>query len=103
MHEGYPRPQGPYSGGSYSKPSNGTLVLVLGILSLVCCGLLGPVAWIVGNQSLAEIRSGYMDPREEGLIVAGRVLGIISTALMGLAILFYGGLFALGLAAGGFS
>jgi hypothetical protein len=44
-----------------------------------------------------------MDPREEGLIVAGRVLGIISTALMGLAILFYGGLFALGLAAGGFS
>src|SRR5438128_1906635 len=38
-------------------PHNGTVILVLGILSLVVCGLLGPVAWVMGNRDLKEIRS----------------------------------------------
>lgn len=93
--EGYPRPQGPQHPGYYQKPSNGVVILVLGILSLVVCGFLAPVAWVMGNQSLRDIRMGIMDPREEGLVNAGRIIGMIVTCLIGLAIIAYCGFFAL--------
>ena len=32
-----------------------TLVLVLGIVSVVVCGLVGPVAWVIGNRVVREI------------------------------------------------
>jgi hypothetical protein len=35
--------------------SNATLILVLGILSIVCLPILGPVAWIMGNKALQEL------------------------------------------------
>ncbi|WP_051407488.1 hypothetical protein [Nocardia sp. CNY236] len=40
-------------------------VLILGILSLVLCGLLGPVAWVMGKRVLAQIDSsgGTVDGR----------------------------------------
>src|SRR5262245_41781377 len=41
-------------------PHRGTLILVLGILSLVICGLLGPFAWVMGNNDLREMRAGNM-------------------------------------------
>jgi hypothetical protein len=63
-------------------PHRGTLILVLGILGLVVCGFLGPVAWIMGNTDLKEIRAGRMDPEGEGLTNGGRILGIISTVLL---------------------
>lgn len=62
--------------------SNATLILVLGILGIVCLPILAPVAWIMGNKALAEIDSGLGNPQERGLIVAGRILGIIGTVLM---------------------
>jgi hypothetical protein len=74
------------NGSSY----NPTLILVLGILSLVCCGLLGPVAWIMGNNALREIDAGMGNPSDRGMVVAGRILGIIATVLMVLGILIYG-------------
>ena len=95
--EGYPR--GPEMG-HYQKPSNGTTILILGIAGLVCCGILGPVAWIMGNQSLSEIRAGVMDPKDEGLVTAGRILGMITTALIVLGILFYGAIIALAIGTG---
>jgi hypothetical protein len=97
-------PQGGYSGGygswgpgpgQFQKPSNGVLILVLGILSVVVCGFLGPVAWVMGNQSLNEIRSGIMDPREEGLVQAGRIIGMIITILLILVIVGYCAFFGL--------
>jgi hypothetical protein len=71
------------------EPHRGTLILVLGILSLVLGGLLGvgfalgPIAWIMGNNDLAAIRAGRMDREGEGLTNAGRICGIISTILLG--------------------
>jgi|SRR5579862_1355044 len=64
-------------------PHRGTLILVLGILGLVFSGLIvfGPIAWIMGNTDLTAIRSGRMDPEGEGLTSAGRICGIIGTAL----------------------
>jgi len=75
------------------RPHNGTTILVLGILSLVICGLLGPVAWIMGNNDLAAIRSGRMDPTGEGLTQAGRICGMISSILMIVVCSIYGVLF----------
>lgn len=102
--EGYPRPQGPQFPGPYQKPSNGAIILVLGILSIVVCGpILGPIAWVMGNQSLRDIRMGIMDPREEGLINAGRIMGIVMTCLAVLGVIIYCGFFVLiiGLGAAG--
>src|SRR5262249_23744110 len=48
----------------------GALVLTLGILSLAVCGFLGPVAWIMGNNDLAAMRAGRMDPSGEGITQA---------------------------------
>jgi predicted RNA-binding Zn-ribbon protein involved in translation (DUF1610 family) len=63
-------------------PHRGSTILTLGILSLIICGpILGPIAWIMGNQDLAEIRAGRMDPEGEGLTNAGRICGMIATIL----------------------
>lgn len=65
-----------------SGSSNATLILVLGILSIVCIPLLGPVAWVMGNNALRELDQGFGDPNSRGLVVAGRILGIIGTVLL---------------------
>jgi hypothetical protein len=73
----------------YSTPHRGALILTLGILSLVICGLLGPIAWVMGNNDLAEIRGGRMDPEGEGLTQAGRICGMISTILLALGLALF--------------
>lgn len=85
------------------KQGNGVLVLVLGILSVVGFGCLtGLPAWLLGNNALEQIRMGRADPSEEGMIQAGRVLGIITTVLtvigLGIWILIMAGLLAVGAA-----
>jgi predicted Zn finger-like uncharacterized protein len=63
-------------------PHRGGLILTLGILSLVCCGIIcGPIAWVMGNNDMREIRAGRMDPEGEGLTNAGRICGIVGTCL----------------------
>jgi uncharacterized membrane protein len=68
--------------------TNATLILVLGILSIVCIPLLGPVAWIMGNNALKELDQGFGDPNARGLVVAGRILGIIGTVLLVLSCVY---------------
>ena len=82
-------------------PHNGTLILVLGILSLVVCGLLGPVAWVMGNRDIKEIRSGRMDPEGAGTTNAGRICGMISSILMMVGCGIYALIFAIGIAGAG--
>jgi predicted Zn finger-like uncharacterized protein len=67
-----------------TQPHRGSLILVLGILGIVACQIFGPVAWLMANNDLAEMRSGRMDPEGEGLTNAGRVCGIIGTVFLGL-------------------
>jgi hypothetical protein len=87
-----PPPPGP-SPYSYAQPAgadhpNGTTILVLGILSLVVCGLLGPVAWVMGNNAIREMDSqpGVLF-RNRGNVTAGRICGIIGTVLLILSVL----------------
>jgi hypothetical protein len=74
------------------EPHRGTLILVLGILSLVLCGFFtGIPAWIMGKGDLAKIQAGHMDPEGVGPTKAGMICGmiccIISAVLIGLIIL----------------
>jgi hypothetical protein len=79
----------PYGGGGTKEHPKGTTVLVLGILSLVCCGLLGPVAWGIGNRAKREIDAepGTMWTNK-GNVTAGRICGIIGTVVLALQIGF---------------
>jgi hypothetical protein len=101
---GYPPPPpaygyaGGYPGGYYSVPARGSTIMVLGILSLVVCGLLGPVAWSMGNEELRRIERGEVDPSTRGNVTAGRICGMIASILIIIAVAFF--MFAFVLAAG---
>jgi hypothetical protein len=63
-------------------------VLVLGILSLVVCGIIGPFAWSMGNRALREIDSQpESNWTNRSNIAAGRVCGIVSTCLLAVAVI----------------
>jgi hypothetical protein len=78
------------SGGAVREHPAGTTVLVLGILSLVICGLLGPIAWVKGNNAKRD-----MDAEPEvqwsnrGSITAGRICGMIATILLIVAVVAF--------------
>ena len=66
----------------YTYPSRSSTVLVLGILSLVLCHVLGPIAWAMGTEELRRIDSGRTPDLARSSVVAGRVCGIIGTAML---------------------
>ena len=79
------------------KPHRGVLILVLGILGLVLCGVFTAIpAWIMGSGDLKQIDAGTMDPTGRGLTNAGRILGIIGTVLGILGLLIAIAVFGLG-------
>src|SRR5688500_16762177 len=75
-------------GAPYPEQSQATTVLVLGILSIVLCQLLGPVAWKLGSDEIRAITEGRRPPEGLGLAQAGRICGIVGSCLLGLVILF---------------
>jgi hypothetical protein len=76
------------AGGAYHYATRGTTVLVLGILSIVVCSVMGPIAWVMGNEDLRQIDAGNASPQERGTVQAGRILGMIATILMIVSIFF---------------
>jgi TRAP-type C4-dicarboxylate transport system permease small subunit len=89
MTSSYPPP--PPQGGQAYAPNHpqATTALVLGILSLVICGLLGPFAWSIGAKALREIDASGGTMGGRGSAVAGKVCGIIGTCLLGLGVLIF--------------
>jgi predicted Zn finger-like uncharacterized protein len=74
-----------------SEPHRGTLILTLGIVSIVTAWLLGPVGlivgiitWIMGQRDLKKMKANVMDPQGLGSTQAGWICGIIGTAFGGL-------------------
>jgi len=62
-------------------------VLVLGILGLVFCGLLAPVAWVMGNGVKNDSEAaGFAEP---GTNKAGRICGMIGSVLILLGIVVF--------------
>ena len=76
----YPSQHSPYQG--YPEASQSTAILVLGILGLIICQVLSPIAWYMGNQELTGIDTGRRDPTGRSTANAGRILGIIGTVFL---------------------
>ena len=66
----------------------GTLILILGILSILCLSILGPVAWIMGNKAVREIDANPGAYTNRGTVNAGRICGIIGTILLVLGLIW---------------
>lgn len=92
-----PPPAGGMGGGAVDHPK-GITILVLGILSVVCCSPLGIVALIMGNNALKEIDAQPGRYGNRQIVQIGRILGIVGIVLLALGllwVLFFGGLAAL--------
>jgi hypothetical protein len=72
------------------RPHRGVVILVFGILGLVLCQLFGIAAWVMGNQDLREMDAGWMDSSGRDLTNAGRICGMIATALLIIPAMFIG-------------
>lgn len=83
----YP-PQQPYGWGPREHPQ-GTTVLVLGILSLVVCGLLGPFAWSMGHSALQEIDANPSAYSNRSMVLAGYICGIVASCLLILGVVVF--------------
>jgi hypothetical protein len=78
-----------------SASSQAVTAFVLGLLSLLCCPLLGPVAWFLGKQEAEAIAQGRSSVTGEGIAKAGFILGILGTIYLAGALLwvfFLGGM-----------
>lgn len=64
------------------------MALVLGILSVICCPLVGPVAFFIGNAARARIQMAGATVGGGGMATAGMILGIFGTIFLVLVILY---------------
>jgi hypothetical protein len=71
----------------YPEASQASTALVISIIGLVCCQVLGVVAWVMANNELEGIKAGRRNPANEGTASAARIIGIVGTVLLGLGIL----------------
>ncbi|RQN10217.1 DUF4190 domain-containing protein [Aeromicrobium camelliae] len=86
-------------GGDWQPPAKhpqATLVLILGILGLVLCSVLAPIAWVMGNRAVREIDSSPQPVAGRGEANAGRIMGIIGTVLLAIGLLAFIALIAFG-------
>ena len=66
----------------FRRPHRGGTILTLGILGVICCQLLGPVAWVMGQADMRQINDGVMDPEGKALTQVGMILGIVGTVIL---------------------
>ncbi len=93
-------PLPPVPASPYPESSQATAILVLGILSIVCCFPLGIAALIMGNTEVRAIDEGRRPPENRGTASAGRICGIIGLVLGALGLISLAlGIFALPFAA----
>jgi hypothetical protein len=88
-----PPPYGYPAGGGYAVPSSNQKAMwsmILGILSLLCCGVItGTVAVVLAQQAKREIAASGGMQRGAGQAQAGFILGIIGIALTAIGLIVY--------------
>lgn len=91
-----PPGQPPY--GAWPAPQQhgqAVTALVLGILSLVVCGVLGIPAYLIGRRVEREVLASQGRLTGDGMAKAGWICGLIAMILLGvgllLMVLFFGG------------
>ncbi len=90
-----PPPSYDYRPPSPASSTQAIVSLVLGILGVVCCALMAPFAWYLGNQEVKAIQAGSSPAAGDGIAKAGMILGIVGVVLLGLQLIwvfFMGGL-----------
>jgi len=67
------------------KPEGGSTIFFLGFLGLLLCHVLGIIAWVQGTTYMHNAckmqKCRNMGVKLEGIAVAGRILGMISSIL----------------------
>ena len=63
-------------------------MLILGILGLVLCQVISPFAWVMGNRVVREIDASGGQLGGRSTANAGRICGIVGTALLAVGLLF---------------
>jgi uncharacterized membrane protein YjgN (DUF898 family) len=63
-----------------------TTILILGICGLVLCQVLGPFAWSMGSKAMREIDASGGQLGGRDTVNVGRILGMVSTALLVLGV-----------------
>jgi hypothetical protein len=108
--EGPPPPEGGwvpppaawlYGPPPYPPPENAPgaiAALVLGIIGLSACQLCAPFAWWQGQSAENAIRASGGMLQGKGMATAGKILGIIGTALLALLVAFVIVMIAIGAA-----
>lgn len=103
---GTPTPTEPSPATSSPAPAQGEntkaiITLVLGILSLICCGFFAGIpAIFVGRSELKAIDEGRSPESNRTLTKVGFILGIVGTILSALATLAYVGIIVFAIIAG---
>lgn len=86
-------------GTTTQESSKAVMALVFGVLGIICCGLLAPVAWYLANEEIKGIDAGRLTEANRGMAQVAKILGIIGTILLGLGLLWvllFGGMATIG-------
>jgi hypothetical protein len=94
-----PVPRGRRSGARTPAQDQGTTPFVMGLIGLLACQILCPVAWIMGNSYRDQCRARNEIPN--GLGEAGRIMGMIGTFFLLVPLIFIFIFVFIGAASGG--
>jgi hypothetical protein len=86
---GQPNPYGQQPYGAVQDHPQATLILILGILGLVVCGVLAPFAWVMGNRVVREIDASNGAIGGRSMANAGRICGIVGSVLIILGLVLF--------------
>lgn len=84
--------------------SKATIAVVLGVLGIVCCGLLAPAAWYLASEELKSINAGRLPETNRGMAQVAKILGMIGSILLVIGLLWifvFGGMAMVGALTGG--
>jgi len=70
-----------------TSSDDGTPVLIVSLLGLMICQLLCPIAWAMGSSYESRCRARGETPSSHGH--AGKIVGIVGTAMLGLGVLWF--------------
>jgi hypothetical protein len=82
-----PAPPAAPAAGPSSSSDDGVPVLIFGLIGLVVCQLLCPIAWIMGSSYEARCRARGETPSSAGH--AGKIVGMIGTGMAVLGFLWF--------------
>ena len=86
-------------GSTTQQSSKAVMAVIFGVLGIICCGLLAPVAWYLANEELKSIDAGRLPEANRGMAQVAKILGIIGSILLVIGLLWvllFGGMATIG-------